>query len=77
MFKFTEGATVAIKNDNPQLGLVAGDTGIVWVMYDIQPPAYEVTFSPQNGDEFDALMYEEELAEPAAVIPQKHSLAAA
>ncbi len=76
MFKFTEGSTVAIKNDNPQLGLIAGDTGVVWAMYDIQPPAYEVTFSPADGDEFDALMYEEELAEPAAVIMQEPSLAA-
>ncbi len=66
----------AIKNDNPQLGLVAGDTGVVWAMYDIQPPAYEVTFSPQNEDEFDALMHEEELAEPAAVGRQEPSLAA-
>jgi hypothetical protein len=77
MFKFTEGAIVAVKKDNPQLGLVAGDTGVVWAMYDIEPPAYEVTFSPQNGEEFDALMYEQELTEPAAVSRQEHSLTAA
>ncbi len=77
MFKFAQGAIVAIKNDNPQLGLVAGDTGVVWALYDIEPPAYEVTFSPQIGEEFDALMYEEELAKPAIVGRQEHSLAAA
>ncbi len=76
MFKFAEGATVAVKSDNPQLGLVAGDMGVVWALYDITPPAYEVTFSPQNGEEFDALMYEQELTEPAIVSRQEHSLAA-
>ena len=63
MFKFHEGKRVAVKNDNPQLGLVAGETGTIWALYDTQPPAYEVTFSPQDGNAFDALMYEEELAE--------------
>jgi len=77
MFKFTQGAIVAIKNDNPQLGLVAGNTGVIWAMYEIEPPAYEVTFSPQEGEEFDALMYEHELMEPAAVNRQEHFLTAA
>ena len=76
MFKLVEGAVVAIKNDNPQLGLVAGDTGIIWALYDIEPPAYEITFRLQNGEEFDALMYETELVEPAIASRQEHSLAA-
>ncbi len=66
MFKFNEDACVAVKSDNPELGLTAGETGIVWARYDTQPPAYEVTFSPPTGGAFDALMYEEELADPAA-----------
>ncbi len=61
MFKFAEGAHVAIKNDDLVLGLTAGETGKIWALYDTQPPAYEVTFRSQGGDEFDALMYEEEL----------------
>lgn len=65
MFKFSEGARVALKSDNPQLGLVAGDIGMIWALYDTQPPAYEVTFCSQEGGEFDALMYEEELGESA------------
>ena len=65
MFKFGEGTRAALKNDNPQLGLLAGDTGIVWALYETQPPAYEVTFRTQDGEEFDALTYEEELTEPA------------
>ena len=60
MLKFSEGARVALKSDNPQLGLVAGEAGTIWALYDTQPPAYEVTFSSPKGN-FDALMYEEEL----------------
>ena len=65
MFKFSEGAQVAIKSDKLALGLTAGDTGKVWALYHSKPPAYEVTFRAQNGEEFDALMYEDELTEPA------------
>ncbi len=66
MPKFNEGGSVAVKSDNPELGLVAGETGTVWALYDTERPAYEVTFSPPTGGAFDALMYEEELADPAA-----------
>ncbi|MGI4789524.1 MAG: hypothetical protein ACRYFS_11815 [Janthinobacterium lividum] len=63
MFKFAEGAQVAIKSDNATLGLMAGDIGKVWALYSTEPPAYEVTFCAQDS-EFDALMYEDELVEP-------------
>ena len=76
MFKFAEGAVVAVKSDNYQLGLFAGDMGVVWALYEIEPPAYEVAFSPREGEEFDALMYEQELAEPAAIGRQVQSSAA-
>ncbi len=76
VFKFAEGAIVTVKNDNPQMGLAAGDTGVIWARADMEPPAYEVSFSPQNGEEFDALMYEQELTEPAAVSRQERSLSA-
>lgn len=68
MFKFSEGAQVALKTDNPILGLSAGERGTVWALYDTQPPAYEVTFHPESGDEFDALMYEEELTDPVTAM---------
>lgn len=68
MFKFSEGAQVAIKTDNSVLGLSAGDYGTIWALYDTQPPAYEVTFRTPNGEEFDALMYEEELTDPMIVV---------
>ena len=64
MFKFAEGACVAIKNDNLALGLAAGETGKIWALYDTQPPAYEVAFRTQDGAEFDALMHEDELTLP-------------
>lgn len=73
MFKFAEGECVALKDDNPTLGLTAGEAGKVWAMYDTQPPAYEVTFSPPAGDEFDALMYEDELTPQAAEREPPHS----
>ena len=66
MFKFLEGSQVAIKSDHPALGLTAGDVGKVWAFYQTDPPAYEVMFCAQSGEEFDALMYEEELTEPTA-----------
>lgn len=68
MFKFNEGAPATLKNDNPVLGLVAGDIGTIWALYDTQPPAYEVTFRTQNGEEFDALMYEDELTDPTIAV---------
>lgn len=68
MFKFSEGAQVALKTDNPVLGLSAGDSGTLWALYDTQPPAYEVTFRPQNGEQFDALMYEDELTALAIAV---------
>ncbi len=82
MFKFSEGAQVAIKSDKPALGLTAGDAGKVWALYHSEPVAYEVTFCARNGEEFDALMYEDELTEPAAeremfVSRPEHSLASA
>lgn len=73
MFKFAEGAAVTIKNDNPTLGLTAGEAGKVWALYDTQPPAYEVTFCTEGGDEFDALMYEDELTPQAAEREPAHS----
>jgi hypothetical protein len=82
MFKFAEGECVAIRNDNPALGLTAGETGRIWALYDTQPPAYEVTFRAQGSDGFDALMYEEELVEStnewqSASQRPAHSLASA
>ena len=63
MFNFKEGMSIALKSGNPTLGLAESEPGEIWALYDTQPPAYEVTFCPQGGEEFGALMYEEEAVE--------------
>lgn len=68
MFKFREGAQVALKTDNLILRLSAGECGTVWALYDTQPPMYDVTFRTPDGEEFDALMYEEELTDPIIAV---------
>jgi hypothetical protein len=62
VYTFHCGETVALVDDHPLLDLKAGDTGLVIVLYAMEPPAYEVTFCDLDGKEFDCLMYEEELA---------------
>lgn len=69
MFRFREGASVALKDDNPVLGLRAGDQGVVWALYDVRPRAYEVTFQTQEGEAFDVLIAEDELAASVAETP--------
>lgn len=64
MFKYGEGTIVALKDDNPTLGLKAGDRGTVWALYDVRPPAYEVTFQSHEGGAFDTLVGEDELTAP-------------
>lgn len=68
MSKLNEGAQVALRNDNPVLSLVAGDSGTVWPLYDTLPLAYEVTFRSRSAEEFDALMYEDELTDPPTAV---------
>ncbi len=67
VFKFAEGASVALTEDHPSLGLRAGDIGIIWVMYTTTPPAYDVTFSSANGEKFDMVLDEDELTVPSAL----------
>ncbi|MGI4788624.1 MAG: DUF4926 domain-containing protein [Janthinobacterium lividum] len=61
MFQFSEGDLIALREDYPVLGLRAGDKGIVWMLYDTEPPAYDVTFSAPNGRSFDMVVNEEEI----------------
>lgn len=67
MFSFADGQIVAIKDDRPSLGLKAGDTGRVWALYSLEPPAYEVTFRGADGRDFDVTMSESELMPPLPV----------
>ena len=63
MFLFAEGAIVALKNDKPGLDLKAGDQGVIWALYETQPPMYEITFHGCNGQDFDITLAENEILE--------------
>src|SRR5438105_1307127 len=58
MFRYHEGETVAVRQDWAELGLKAGDTGTIWALYNIEPPAYEVTFRTSEGESFDMTLTE-------------------
>jgi hypothetical protein len=60
-FKFHEGQKVAIRGDCPRLGLRTGDIGVIWALYDIEPPSYEVTFTRTNEEAFDMTLSEDEI----------------
>jgi hypothetical protein len=64
MIKISEGATVKLLEDQPDLGLKAGDQGRAWCIYNTDPPSYEVTFFDEKGQEFDITMDEEDLILP-------------
>lgn len=74
-FKFQEDDHVLlITNEYTKLGLKAGDKGIVWALYDTDPPAYEVIFCDLNGKNFSLPLEEEELAkEVKPNQPDEHS----
>src|SRR5207249_3259710 len=52
VFKYREGQRVALREDHPRLSLSAGDAGVIWCMYNIDPPTYEVNFRDKNGKLF-------------------------
>jgi hypothetical protein len=62
MFKFHEGDQVRLTAEYTELGLVAGDTGTMWVAYATKPASYEVTFQSERGEAFDLTLSEDELA---------------
>ncbi len=72
MFRYAEGDTVALKENYAKLGLCAGDTGVIWVLYDTVPPAYDVTFCDAEGRALDMVLDEDELKAPA---PSRHLVA--
>ncbi len=67
MFKFAEGDAVALVGDYPGLDLDAGATGVVWALYNTDPPSYEVTFTGKDGLKFDVTMSEDELMVPTVI----------
>lgn len=65
MPKFECGDVVVLRSDDSLTDMKAGDAGIVIAWYDMDPPAYEVSFHDSKGQMFDALMKEEELEFPS------------
>ena len=68
MFKFLEGQYVSLRADYPDLGMKAGEIGVVWAAYATDPPSYEVTFRRSGDDQFDMTIAERDLvaADPTA-----------
>jgi len=68
---FQKGDIVSLIADNPILGLKAGDLGVIWLVYDLMPDIYEVTFG-EGKDAFDMATYEEEIqaVAPAALVDE-------
>ena len=64
VFKYREGQRVAVRDDWPRLGLSAGDTGVIWCMYNIDPPTYEVNFQDKSGKLFGMTLEEDEIGLP-------------
>ncbi len=60
-FKYREGEAVRIKEDRPVLGLHAGDIGVVWALYEMDQPTYEVSLRTPGGVDFDLTASEGEL----------------
>ncbi len=59
-FKFQEGDTVALKEDQSDY-LPAGSRGTVFCQYHTTPPAYEVNFWDTAGELLGAIMCEDEI----------------
>ena len=58
--KFQEGEIVTLKEEYSDF-LPAGSHGSVFCFYTTTPPAYEINFLASDGEEFGAIMYEDEL----------------
>jgi len=61
--RFNEGDRVMLLHDlYRDIDLDRGAIGTVWVEYQGEPPAYEVTFCDNNGKEFDLTVIADEIA---------------
>ena len=64
-FHFREDQEVVLRNDYPELGLHAGDRGVIFCYYELDEPAYEVTIRNEAGEEFGMVLSEHEIALPS------------
>lgn len=65
VLRFDGFEIVRLKNDHPEDNLKAGDCGLVWGSYNLNPPLYEASFIDQSGDVVDVMFLEEEVEELA------------
>lgn len=64
-FRFKERERVALLKDRPELEILAGDPGVIEGYYEIEPPAYEVSFQSRDGQRFGMICFEQELTDIA------------
>ncbi len=64
-FRFDGGEMVRLKHDQPEDDLKSGDCGLVWGVYNHDPPFYEASFVDESGEFVDLMFYEEEVEELA------------
>jgi hypothetical protein len=62
-FCFQGNEIVRLKHDHPDDNLKAGDCGLVWGVYDLDPPIYEASFVDQSGEFVDVMFQKEEVEE--------------
>ena len=62
-FKFEGNEIVKLKQDSPDYNLKAGDCGLLWGVYEFNPPMYEATFIDSDGNESDLMFDENDVEE--------------
>jgi hypothetical protein len=54
---------VRLKDDHPEDALKAGDCGLIWGVYNLDPPLYEASFVDESGEFVDMMFQEDEVEE--------------
>ena len=65
VLRFDGGEIVRLKDDHPEDSLKSGDCGLVWGVYNLDPPLYEASFVDQYGAFVDVRFKEDEVEELA------------
>lgn len=63
VFRFWGGEFVRLLRDQQDYGLMAGECGVVWGVYDADPPLYEASFCNREGAFVDMMFYEGDVEE--------------
>ena len=65
VLRFDGGELVRLKDDHPEDNLKSGDCGLVWGVYNLEPPLYEACFVDASGEFVDMRFQEDEVEELA------------